>query len=110
MVVIYYVIIKFSLGYLYSLSVEERRDKESSKVIIPILPRNIREIRIHFDGADNNGVRFIESPTVPKAEKQSKTIRRSPNSPSIRKMANDPNPIRTRDTKMIEKALFTEYS
>jgi hypothetical protein len=104
------VIIKFSFGYLYNLSVEEDRESESKSVIIPIRPMNIREMRIHFEDADNKGVRLIERPTVPKAEKQSKTILNKPNCPSIRKMANDPRPMRSNDMRMIEKALLTEYS
>jgi hypothetical protein len=89
---------------------EEDCESDSKRVIIPILPININEISIHFEPAESSGVRFIESPTVPNAEKHSKTIRRSPSDPSIRKIAKEPSPIRVKDTTIIEKALFTEYS
>jgi len=85
-------------------------ESDNKSVIIPILPININEISIHFEPAESSGVRFIESPTVPKAEKHSKTILRSPSDPSIMKIANEPKPMRVKDITIIEKALLTEYS
>ena len=88
----------------------EDKESDSKRVIIPILPININEISIHFEPAESRGVRFIESPTVPNAEKHSKTILRSPSEPSIRKIAKEPRPISVKDTTIIENALLTEYS
>jgi hypothetical protein len=88
----------------------EDKESDSKRVIIPILPININEISIHFEPAESRGVRFIESPTVPNAEKHSKTILRSPSDPSIMKIANEPKPMRVKDITIIEKALLTEYS
>ena len=89
---------------------EEDCASDNKSVIIPILPININEISIHFEPAESSGVRFIESPTVPNAEKHSKTILRSPSDPSIRKIAKEPRPITVKDIKIIEKALLTVYS
>ena len=85
-------------------------ESDNKSVIIPILPININEISIHFEPAESSGVRFIESPTVPNAEKHSKTILKSPSDPSNRKIAKEPRPMRVKDITIIENALFTEYS
>ena len=102
--------IKFSFGYRYKVGPDEVCDKDNKSVIHPILPRYISQIRISFDPSESKGVRLRESPTVPKAEKHSKTIFRRPKSPSIKKIANIPIRIITTDNMMIANALFTEYS
>ena len=86
------------------------RENDNKSVIIPILPKNINDMSIHFDPDESRGVRFIERPTVLKAEKHSKTILSRPSDPSIKKIEKEPKAMMVKDISMIENALFTEYS
>jgi hypothetical protein len=102
--------IKFSLGYRYKVGPAEDCESDNKSVIQPIRPRYIRKIRISLDPSESKGVRFRDSPTVPNAEKHSKTILSKPYSPSIKKMAKTPDKIIKTESIIIANALLTEYS
>jgi hypothetical protein len=102
--------IRFSLGYRYNDWLADVFERDNNSVMVPILPMYINVIRIIFDPSESSGVRFIESPTVPKAEKHSKTTRNIPYCPSIRKIPNEPIDIIMSESAIIANALFTEYS
>ncbi len=77
---------------------------------MPIRPKNINAISIHLDPVESRGVRLSDSPTVPNAEKHSKTIRLNANWPSINEIANEPRLMINKDMITMAKALLTEYS